>query len=53
MIHLHPPLILKTGMLEYADLSMRYFIFDIETQNIFQNVNSTDPTAHDISAVAA
>lgn len=32
---------------------MRYFIFDIETQNIFQDVNSSDPTALDISVVSA
>lgn len=28
---------------------MRYIIFDLETQNIFQDVGSTDPTALDIS----
>lgn len=28
---------------------MRYVVFDLETQNIFQEVNSNDPTALDIS----
>lgn len=28
---------------------MRYIIFDLETQNIFQEVNSSDPAALDIS----
>jgi DEAD/DEAH box helicase domain-containing protein len=28
---------------------MRYIIFDLETQNIFQDVGSSDPTALDIS----
>ena len=28
---------------------MRYIVFDLETQNIFQEVNSSDPTALDIS----
>ncbi len=28
---------------------MRYIVFDLETQNIFQDVGSTDPTALDIS----
>ena len=28
---------------------MRYIVFDLETQNIFQEVNSTDATALDIS----
>lgn len=32
---------------------MRYIIFDIETQNIFQEVGSSDPTALDISVVSA
>jgi DEAD/DEAH box helicase domain-containing protein len=32
---------------------MRYIIFDIETQNIFQEVGSSDPTALDISVVTA
>jgi DEAD/DEAH box helicase domain-containing protein len=30
---------------------MRYIIFDIETQNIFQDVGSNDPTALDISVM--
>ena len=30
---------------------MRYVVFDIETQNIFQDVGSNDPTALDISVV--
>lgn len=30
---------------------MRYVVFDLETQNIFQEVNSTDPTALDVSVV--
>lgn len=30
---------------------MRYIVFDIETQNIFQEVGSSDPTALDISVV--
>lgn len=30
---------------------MRYIVFDIETQNIFQEVGSNDPTALDISVV--
>ena len=30
-------------------LSMRYIVFDLETQNIFQDVGSSDPTALDIS----
>lgn len=30
---------------------MRYIVFDIETQNIFQDVGSSDPTALDISVV--
>lgn len=29
--------------------SMRYIVFDLETQNIFQEVGSSDPTALDIS----
>jgi DEAD/DEAH box helicase domain-containing protein len=32
---------------------VRYIIFDIETQNIFQEVGSSDPTALDISVVSA
>lgn len=32
---------------------MRYVVFDIETQNIFQDVESNDPTALDISVVSA
>ncbi len=32
---------------------MRYIIFDIETQNLFQEVGSNDPTALDISVVTA
>lgn len=28
---------------------MRYVVFDLETQNIFQEVGSNDPTALDIS----
>lgn len=32
---------------------MRYIIFDIETQNLFQEVGSSDPTALDISVVSA
>ena len=28
---------------------MRYIIFDLETQNIFQEVGSSDPAALDIS----
>ncbi len=31
---------------------MRYVIFDIETQNIFQDVGSSDPTALDISVLS-
>ena len=31
---------------------MRYVVFDIETQNIFQDVASSDPTALDISVVS-
>ncbi len=31
---------------------MRYVVFDIETQNIFQDVGSNDPTALDISVVS-
>lgn len=31
---------------------MRYVVFDIETQNIFQDVESNDPTALDISVVS-
>ncbi|MFT5036490.1 MAG: DEAD/DEAH box helicase domain-containing protein [Candidatus Azotimanducaceae bacterium] len=31
---------------------MRYIVFDIETQNIFQDVGSNDPTALDISVVS-
>lgn len=30
-------------------ITMRYIVFDLETQNIFQEVNSSDPTALDIS----
>ena len=30
---------------------MRYVVFDIETQNIFQDVGSNDPTALDIAVV--
>ncbi len=30
---------------------MRYVVFDLETQNIFQDVGSNDPTALDISVV--
>ncbi len=29
--------------------AMRYIIFDLETQNIFQDVGSNDPAALDIS----
>ena len=32
---------------------MRYIIFDLETQNIFQEVGSSDPTALDVSVVSA
>lgn len=32
---------------------MRYFIFDLETQNIFQDTGSSDPTSLDISVAAA
>jgi DEAD/DEAH box helicase domain-containing protein len=32
---------------------MRYIIFDIETQNLFQEVGSNNPTALDISVVTA
>jgi DEAD/DEAH box helicase domain-containing protein len=32
---------------------MRYIIFDLETQNIFQEVGSNDPTALDISVATA
>lgn len=32
---------------------MRYVIFDLETQNLFQEVGSNDPTALDISVVTA
>jgi hypothetical protein len=28
---------------------MRYVVFDLETQNIFQDVGSSDPAALDIS----
>jgi DEAD/DEAH box helicase domain-containing protein len=31
---------------------MRYIVFDIETQNFFQDVGSNDPTALDISVVS-
>ncbi len=31
---------------------MRYVVFDIETQNIFQDIGSNDPTALDISVVS-
>lgn len=31
---------------------MRYIVFDLETQNIFQEVNSSDPTALDISVAS-
>lgn len=35
---------------KYATISpMRYIVFDLETQNIFQEVGSSDPTALDIS----
>jgi DEAD/DEAH box helicase domain-containing protein len=30
---------------------MRYVVFDLETQNIFQDVGSSDPTALDISVI--
>lgn len=30
---------------------MRYLVFDIETQNLFQDVNSRDPAALDVSVV--
>lgn len=34
----------------YATITpMRYIVFDLETQNIFQDVGSNDPTALDIS----
>lgn len=36
-----------------APLYMRYVIFDLETQNLFQEVGSNDPTALDISVVTA
>ena len=32
---------------------MRYVVFDLETQNIFQDVGSNDPTALDISVATA
>lgn len=32
---------------------MRYVVFDLETQNIFQEVGSNDPTALDISVATA
>jgi len=32
---------------------MRYVVFDLETQNIFQEVGSSDPTALDISVATA
>jgi DEAD/DEAH box helicase domain-containing protein len=32
---------------------MRYFIFDLETQNIFQDVGGNDPSLLDISVAAA
>ena len=32
---------------------MRYIVFDLETQNIFQEVGSSDPTALDISVASA
>lgn len=32
---------------------MRYFIFDLETQNIFQDVGSNDPTSLDLSVISA
>jgi DEAD/DEAH box helicase domain-containing protein len=32
---------------------MRYVVFDLETQNIFQDVGSSDPTALDISVATA
>jgi DEAD/DEAH box helicase domain-containing protein len=32
---------------------MRYVVFDLETQNIFQEVGSSDPTALDISVASA
>jgi DEAD/DEAH box helicase domain-containing protein len=32
---------------------MRYVVFDLETQNIFQEVGSTDPVALDISVASA
>lgn len=31
---------------------MRYIVFDLETQNIFQEVNSSDPAALDISVAS-
>ncbi len=40
-------------MAYYATISpMRYVVFDLETQNIFQEVGSNDPTALDISVAA-
>ena len=35
-----------------SPLLMRYIVFDLETQNTFSEVNSSDPTALDISVAA-